>query len=116
MEQSMNISEISINARNILNDFTIQENQNEAARIESVYACLVATHRESVVRTLISNAIKGCNECYINFNPTEFSRGIGRPSDVLRQTLIRIINSDSRLVGVKISVWNNHKNTIHFRW
>ena len=116
MEQPMNISQISMNARNILHDLTIQENQNEAVKIETVYACLVVTHRDHVVRALISSAMKGRNECYINFNRTEFSRGIGRPCDVLRETLIRIINSDSRLVGVKISVWNNKKNTVHFRW
>lgn len=116
MEQSMNISEISMNARNMLRDLTIQENHKVAQRIECVYTNLVATHREHVVRTLISSAMKGRNECYINFDRNEFCCGIGRPSDVLHQTLIRIINSDSRLVGVKISVWNNKKNTVHFRW
>ena len=103
MEQSMNISEISMN-------------QNVVARIEYVYAYLVASHRDRLVRTLISNAMKGRNECYINFNRNEFCQGIGRPCDVLRESLIRIINSDVRLSGVKIYVWNNKKNTVHFRW
>ena len=116
MEQSMNLAQISANARNILHDLTIQKKQEETSRIETVYRYLVATHREHVVRTLISRAMKGQNQCYINFDRRQVCQGIGRPTDVLRETLIRIINSDPRLVGVTISVWNNAKNTVHFWW
>lgn len=99
METSMNISQISANARQVIHE----------SEKETIYSDLV-------VRTLISTAMKGRNECYINFERNQFCRGIGRPTDVLRETLIRIINSDVRLVGVTISVWNNKNNTVHFRW
>ncbi len=112
----MNISQISANARSIFNDVAVRMMQGAGAQIESIYTYLVATHRDNVVQTLIRNAMMGRSECYINFDRSKFSCGIGRPSDVLRETLIRIINSDARLVGVKISVWNNAKNTVHFKW
>lgn len=112
----MNISEISANARSILNDIAIRNKQNTEAQIESTYTYLVATHRDKVVQTLISNAMKGKIECYINFDRNKFTCGIGWASDVLRETLYRIIDSDARLTGVKISVWNNAKNTVHFSW
>jgi len=112
----MTISQISSNARAQIQENQIQENQNKAARIESIYAYLVATQRERVVHTLISTAMKGRNSCYINFDRNIFCFGINRPSSVLRETLTRIINSDPRLVGVTIDVWNNWKNTVHFRW
>jgi hypothetical protein len=116
MSQTMNISQISSNARQILMENRTQEELRIAADIETKYSYLVVTHRDRVVRTLISNAMKGLNTAYINFNRNEFCCRFGCPSEILRETLIRIINSDSRLVGVKISVWNNRKNTVEFRW
>lgn len=95
---------------------TISQNDLVNSMIEDTYQTLISKHQNHVVWTLILRATQGHNQAYINFPREDFCRGIGRPSNVLYQMLKRILNSDSRLVGVKIDVWNNAANTVHFKW
>ena len=116
MSQTMNISQISSNARQILMENQAQKQLCIASNIESLYSYLVIMNRDRVVCTLITAAMGGKTVAYINFDYTQFCCYIGRPSEVLRNTLNRIIKSDVRLVGVTFSVWRNKKNTVEFRW
>ena len=91
------------------------QNMNIIENSEDIYAYLIATHREYIVRTLILSAIKGQNICYIKFDTIKFSYNFGSPSEILRETIIRIINSDIRLAGVTILVEKDEK-TVIFLW
>lgn len=119
MEQSMNISQISSNARQILMENRAQEEMHIISDIKSKYSYLVTMNRDRVVRTLIYKAMEGHNTAHINFDYSQFCCGIGKPSEVLRNTITRIIESDARLVGVKFSVWDNANSIdidVNFFW
>lgn len=112
----MNITQISLNARQNLDLIARQEAIRIASDIESKYSNLVANNCERVVNTLITSATNGKNAVYINFDRAQFCCGIGIPSVVLCTTIQRIIDSNDQLAGVQFSVWNNADWICHFTW
>jgi len=91
-----------------------QDSENE--RQERIYDGLIIFHRERIVRTLIHFATLGNNEVHINFDRSAFSCGIGSPTSVLFNIVKRIIENDTRLVGVKYNVLDDTKFIVRFWW